>query len=459
MTVHIPDKHTPILVVDDDTGLLMSIKAALVSAGLPEPALVSDSRQVLDLVGKHRFHLVLQDLLMPHLGGLDVLRQLKKKHPTVECIVVTAVDELDTAVKAMQFGAYDYLVKPVDSNRLVISIDRALERHNLRHERSMSRAGHSFQALESPDAFKGMIAADPLMAGVFRHAEICAANMYNLLITGETGTGKEMLARIVHRLSPRSEGPFVPVNMAAVNVNLIESDLFGHVRGAFTGALAGKKGFFEAAGGGTLFLDEITELGPAAQATLLRVIEEKELYRLGSVKARSVDVRIMAASNRSLAQTVNAGEFRADLYYRLNTCRLEIPPLRKRKGDILPLAEHFLSKHARINGRNVDAIAPDLARELIGYAFPGNVRELENIIASGCIVATGDVLTRAAVELPEAAPKRRIEQNGHDATLAEVEARHIRRVMAAAHGNKTQAARLLGIGLRTLQRKLKTMKR
>lgn len=459
MTEHIPENRTPILVVDDDAGLLMSIRATLVSAGMPEPALVSDSRRVIDLVRKHRFHLVLQDLLMPHLDGLDVLRRLKRKHSEVECIVVTAVDEVDTAVKAMQFGAYDYLVKPVDSDRLVIAIDRALERYSLRHHRTLAETGHSFNQLAQPSAFEGMIAADPAMAGVFRHAEICAVNNYNLLITGETGTGKDLLARIIHRLSPRSDGPFLPVNMAAFNDNLIESHLFGHDKGAFTGALSDKKGFFEAAQGGTLFLDEITELRPAVQGTLLRVIEEKELYRLGSTKATNVDVRILAASNRNLRQAVQSGEFRADLYYRLDTCRVEIPPLRERRSDILPLARHFLKKHARLNGKPLATIAPDLADRLVAYPFPGNVRELENMIASACILETGTELSLSSVRLPDTGKPVGARRNDPLSTLAEVEARHIIRVLGAVSGNKTRAAHILGIGLRTLQRRLKKMGR
>ena len=342
----IPENPGAILIADDDKGLLLSIKAILVSAGFPEPAMVSDSSRVLSLIRQHGFQLLLQDLIMPPVGGMDILKQLKEESPEVECVIITAVDEVDSAVQAMKYGAYDYLVKPVDKERLIIVIDRALERYHLRKERIIQKTESSFQDLKRPEVFSDMIAEDPAMAKVFRYAEICAANEYNVLITGETGTGKGLLARAVHQLSPRSEKTFMAVNMAAFSKNLIEDDLFGHQKGAFTGALKDKRGFFETAQGGTLFLDEIAELSPEVQAALLRVLEEKELYRLGSTEVQHVDTRILAATNRNINEEVLAGKFRTDLYFRLNTCQIDIPPLRERKGDILPLATYFMKKHA-----------------------------------------------------------------------------------------------------------------
>ena len=250
----IPEKPGAILIADDDKGLLLSIKATLISSGFPEPAIVSDSSRVMDLVRQHGFQLVLQDLVMPPVGGMEILKQLKEEFPEVECIIITAVDDVGSAVQAMRYGAYDYLVKPVDKERLVIVIDRALERYHLRKERTLRKAASSFKDLKRPEVFADIIAKDPAMAKVFRHAEVCAGNDYNVLITGETGTGKGLLARALHRLSPRSEKTFMAVNMAAFSKNLIEDDLFGHQKGAFTGALRNKKGFFEA-----MLSEEITD--------------------------------------------------------------------------------------------------------------------------------------------------------------------------------------------------------
>ena len=453
----IPEKPGAILIADDDKGLLLSIKATLISAGFPEPAVVSDSSRVLDLIRQHGFQVLLQDLIMPPVGGMDILKQLKEESPEVECVIITAVDAVDSAVQAMRYGAYDYLVKPVDKERLIIAIDRALERYQLRRERTLSKTDISFEELRQPSAFSGMIAADPAMAKVFRHAEIIAASDYNVLITGETGTGKELLARALHRLSPRSKASFMAVNMAAFSRNLVEDDLFGHRKGAFTGALTDKKGFFEAAHGGTLFLDEISELSLAIQATLLRVLEEKELYRLGSTDVQHVDTRILAATNRNINEAVDAGKFRADLFFRLNTCQIDIPPLRERKGDILPLANYFLKKHAAINHKKIFGLASNLTERLMTYAFPGNVRELENIIVSACMVEQTRTLTLAAVPAAKLQPADETQTEVQFASLADVESNHIQRVLDAVGGNRTQAAKILEIGVRTLQRRLQTM--
>lgn len=451
----IPDSKTPILVVDDDVGLLSSIKATLVSSGMPEPALVSDSRRVMELVREHNFMVVLLDLMMPQIGGMEILQQVKEEFPDIECLIVTAIDEVSSAVKAMRFGAYDYLVKPLNSEKLIIAINRAIERYSFRHGLSLFERKQSFSNLKNPPAFNDMIAEDEEMALVFHQVEAVAPTDYSIVISGESGTGKEMVARIIHDLSNRSDGPFFAVNMGAFSKTLFEDEFFGHTKGAYTGAVGEKRGFFEDAYGGTLFLDEITELEPSLQGKLLRVIEERELYRLGSTKVKNVDVRIVAATNRDINSEIRKGEFRADLFYRLNMCHIKIPPLRERKKDILPLARHFLEKHARKNNKAIDSLAPDLAECLLGYAFPGNVRELENIIAAAVLLEKGKVLTLSSTRdlvLFSEPPQP------HDAELlplSEIEKSHIHRVMEATDGNRTRAAKILGIGLRTLQRKLK----
>lgn len=452
---YLPKHKTPILVVDDDMGLLLSIKATIASAGLPEPALVSDSRRVMDLVRNNDFHLVFLDLIMPHMGGMEILKIIKEEYPSLECVIVTAVDEVSSAVEAMKFGAYDYLVKPINSEKLIITINRALERYNLRNKLALFERSQTFENLKNPAAFEGMVARDKAMAMVFHQAEIAAPTDYNIVLTGESGTGKEMLARIIHNLSDRSHGPFVAVNMASFSKTLFEDDFFGHVKGAYTGAVFEKKGFFEAAQGGTLFLDEITELEPSLQGKMLRVIQERELYRLGSTESRNVDVRIISATNVDIEGAIKQGRFRNDLFYRLNMFHINIPPLREREHDILLLAHHFLKIHAERNQKEISSIDSGLGERLLVYPFPGNVRELENIIAKAVLLEENNSLTLSSVRdlIPLDYSARK--EGKRLRPLADVEKDHILRILEATGQNRTKAARILGIGLRTLQRKLK----
>ena len=451
----VPNNRTPVLVVDDDSGLLLSIKTTMLSAGFPEPALVTDSRRVLELVREHHFHLVLLDLIMPHQNGMEILQKIKEEFPSVECVMITAVDEVSSAVQAMKFGAYDYLVKPLPSEKMIIVINRALEKYNLRHKLALFEKSPSFSDLKKPRAFKDMVAEDEKMAMVFHQAEAVAFTDYSLVITGESGTGKEMLAQIIHRLSNRSKGSFVAVNMAAFNKNLFDDEFFGHTRGAYTGAQAERKGFFETAQGGTLFLDEITELEPELQGKLLRVVQEKELYRLGSSDTRSIDARIIAASNRDINEEIQKKRFRKDLFYRLSMFHINIPPLRERENDILPLAQHFLGIHAEKNQKEIDSLSPDFAERLLHYPFPGNVRQLESIIATAVLSEKGKALTLSSFPELMSSFETSSTKGGELLTLAELEKKHIQRALKITRGNRTRAAKIMGIGLRTLQRKLK----
>jgi DNA-binding NtrC family response regulator len=453
----IPNNRTPILVVDDDDALLLSIKATITSSGLPEPALVSDSRMVMDVVRENNFHLLLLDLIMPNTGGMEILRQVKEEFPTIECIIVTAVDDISSAVEAIKYGAFDYLVKPIIGEKLIITVNRALERYNLRHNLSLFEKNQLFSDLKNLSAFKEMVAYDEAMAMVFRQAEIAAPTDYNIVLTGESGTGKEMLARIIHDLSNRSEGPFVAVNMASFSKTLFEDDFFGHVKGAYTGATNEKKGFFEAAQGGTLFLDEVTELEHALQSKMLRVTEERELYRLGSTEMKNVDVRIISATNSDLEKEIKEGRFREDLLFRLNMFHINIPPLRQRKKDILPLARHFLQIHAQKNSKDLTSIDPDLAECLLAYSYPGNVRELESIIAKAVLLEEGKSLALSSIGDIVSSFQTVIRRKTNLMTLSELEKQHIRRVLEKTGQNRTKASRILGIGLRTLQRKLKLL--
>jgi DNA-binding NtrC family response regulator len=450
----IPDKYTPVLVVDDDEGLLLSIKATLVSSGLPEPALVSNSRNAVALMRAHHFRLVLLDLMMPHPNGITVLEQIKREFPDSECVVVSANDDVSTAVQAMSLGASDYLVKPLNSEKLLALINRSLEKYNLQNELARFGRKKVFSELKNPQAFTDMIAEDESMALVFHQVEAVAGTNYSVVINGESGTGKEMLARVIHRLSNRSKAPFYAVNMASFSKTIFEDEFFGHAKGAYTDAASDRRGFFEAAHGGTLFLDEITELDPSLQAKLLRVIEEREFYRLGSTEIRNVDVRIVAATNRDVNEEIIKNRFRADLYYRLNMYNIKIPPLRERKDDILPLANHFLNIHAKANNKKIRGLAPDLAERLLQSPFRGNVRELENIIAGAVLLEKGNSLTLASARslLPYTGPERR--KNFELLTLDELEKRHIKRVLEATGGNRPKAAKILGINVSTVYRKL-----
>jgi len=452
----IPEHDTPILVVDDDPGMLLSIKAILTSAGFPEPALVSDGGRVMELLMERPFHLVLLDLILPGISGIKLLGRMKSHHPDVECLIITAMDDAPTAVEAMKYGAFDYLVKPLAREKLLIAVQNALQRFDLLYKVRLLEKKAAFSDLSHKEAFKGMVAEDPLMARVFKEAETYAASDYNLVITGETGVGKDMLARIIHRLSPRANGPFMPVSMAALSRSLFENDLFGHAKGAYTGAFADKKGFFEEAHAGTLFLDEITELDLNLQGAILRVIQERELYRLGSTRAKKVDVRIIAASNKDLPEEVRLERFRRDLYYRLNVCHINIPPLRERKQDIIPISRHFIRIHAARNNKVINDLAPEAVSLLLSHDYPGNVRELENLIASAVVNETTGLLTGESIKplLPYTACGSGKEEHG-PLSLAEIERRHIQDVLKAAGGNRTRAAQILGIGLRTLQRRLK----
>ena len=451
----LPKKDTPILVVDDDTGLLTSMHAVIVSAGFPEPVLLSDGRSALDLMADHRFQLVLLDLRMPTMDGMELLKAIKSRHPQTECIVFTAVDDVETAIEAIRHGAYDYLVKGQNNEKLVLTISHAMERYSLRHERSLRDQIKTFADLRHPEAFQDLVTRDETMAAVFCQVEAVAPTDYNVIISGESGTGKEMLAKVIHRLSNRAEGPFVPVNMAAFSGSLFEHEFFGHARGAYTNAVDDKKGFLEEAQGGTLFLDEITELDLPLQGKLLRVIEEKELYRLGSTRLRNVDVRFIAATNRSIPAQIEAGRFRADLFYRLNTCSVKLPPLRERRGDVLTLARHFLRVHAAQNAKTLHDLDPEVIRRLKAYSFPGNVRELENIIASAVLVENGDRIGPGSINLPQTPPDEEGRQANRLLTLQEMEREHIRRVLETTCGDRAQAADILGVNLSTVYRKIK----
>ena len=459
---HIPSPPSPILIVDDDRGFLLSLKEILVSAGMPEPALVSEPDQVMDVMADQDFRFVLLDLVMPGITGMELLKQIKSVHFNTQCVIVTASDDISAAVEAMKLGAFDYLSKPLSYEKLIILIKRAMEQYVLRQGLSLFEGGGALSELKNPRAFDDLVAADLTMARVLRQVEMVAPTDYSVVITGESGTGKEKIARKIHELSNRAQGPFMALNMGAVSDTLFKDELFGHKKGAYTGAAVDRKGFFEAARGGTLFLDEITDLDIGLQSGLLRVIQEREFYRVGSTATVDVDVRILAATNKDVGEEIKQGRFRADLFHRLNMFHIDLPPLRERRGDILPLSRLFMERFSREIGKPLAGLTPELETHLMAHDFPGNVRELKNLVAKAVLMEKSDRLGCQAMDVcpPDGTgtgtPDAGSSGQRLDWTLAQVERDHILNVLDHVKGNQTQAAKILGIGRKTLHRKLKS---
>jgi len=411
----------------------------------------ADGEEALKIAGAEDVEVVLTDIRMPKLDGMALLDKLRALKGDVEVIMITAYGTVETAVAAMKQGAFDFLMKPLNVEHVRVLVNKAFEKRNLVSENLRLQA-----ELAEHRGIGNIIARSPQMKAVSDMVVRVAPTKATILITGESGTGKELVADAIHALSGRADKPLVKVNCASLAETLLESELFGHVRGAFTGAVADKKGRFEIADGGTLFLDEIGDISPAVQIRLLRVLQEKTFERVGGNKTVKVDVRIISASNQKLEAKVASGAFREDLYYRLHVVTINIPPLRERKGDIPLLAEHFRKKFARENKKPVKSITPKAMEMLEAHGWPGNVRELENVIESAVVLSRGNAITtdllpetiRNAVSHPAsvAVPL--------GASLSEAEKIVISGTLNHVGGNKTQAAKMLGIGTRTLYRKL-----
>ncbi|MGH7576115.1 MAG: sigma-54-dependent transcriptional regulator [Longimicrobiales bacterium] len=434
-----------VLIVDDEEGLREFIADALADDG-HDTATASDGLGALAQLHERAFEVMITDLRMPGaLNGVDVLRKAKAEQPEIEVIVLTAHGTVDTAVEAMKLGAFDYLEKPVSSpSQLRLIVSRALE-----HRRLVSLKDASARETET---LPPLTYGDPAMTGVVRAIEKVAPTNATALLLGESGTGKEVAARTIHRMSRRRDGPFIAVNCAAISESLMESEIFGHEKGAFTGATAARRGRIELAEGGTLFLDEIGELKPGLQAKLLRVLQERKFERVGGSRTIDADVRWIAASNRNLARMVQDGEFREDLYHRLAVFPVELPPLRERIQDIAPLAETLLARISVSLGRPPLRLDDEANRRIIAAAWRGNVRELANTLERAAILAEGDVIHGRDLVLTTLAPQS---DDGEARTMADIERAAIRRALADAGGNRRLAAERLGIGVRTLYEKLK----
>jgi two-component system response regulator HydG len=440
-----------VLVADDDPGLRESLERTLSREGY-QVVVASDGRAALERLQSGGIDLILTDLKMPGLSGIELLHAAKAISPDVDVILLTAFGTIEEAVKAMKDGAYDFLTKPVQRAQLQRVIRQALERRDLIQQNRALQ-----QRLDALLRQGAVIGASPAFRRMITLVEQVADSSATVLVQGESGTGKELVARAIHERSARRHGPFVAVNCAALPETLLESELFGYERGAFTGAAGRKEGRFELADGGTLFLDEVADLSAVTQPKILRVLQEGEFERLGGTKSIRVDVRIVAATNRDLGQMVRDQRFRGDLYYRLNVITVNVPPLRERREDIRLLAEHFLRLYAAKNNRRLEGFTDEALRRLEGYSWPGNVRELENVLERGVVLARATLLdlpdlpeeVAGATPLPEGVMTVRL-----GTPLAEVEQRLLEATLRATKGNKTLTARLLGIDPRTVSRKL-----
>lgn len=443
-----------VFVFDDDADSLQSVVAALRRDGF-EVLPFSDPRVGLDRLAEEGGDVVVTDLRMPGLTGMDVLRHVTRTHPGVPVVVLTAYGTVEGAVDAVRSGASDFLMKPVEIPRLRAAVFKAVKERGMRRELERLREESGRAA-----GVEGIVGSSRAMEEVFRKIRLVAPTRMNVLITGESGTGKELVARAVHALSPRNGKPFLPLNCAAIPETLLESELFGYEKGAFTGATAARPGKLESAEGGTLFLDEVGDVPLAIQAKLLRAIEQKEVLRVGSSQVLNVDVRILAATNQDLKTLVEAKTFREDLYYRLNVFGIVVPPLRERREDIPKLAGHLLELLAAESSAPQKKLAPAALKALLAYRWPGNVRQLRNALETAVLVSGGDVIELQ--DLPGEVIQGVVSPSSPEPiplpasrTLTEIERDAIRDALAKTGGNKTAASKLLGIALRTLHRKVK----
>jgi DNA-binding NtrC family response regulator len=438
-----------ILIIEDDVTIRSTVHDLLAKRGY-EVEVAEDGLSGLDLYGRRAFDLVLLDLRLPDIHGRDVLAAMREADEQALVIVMTAYPEVRSAVEMLKAGAYDYLNKPFENDELREAVRRALETRRLKLEVERLRI--------CAEPVEGLIGQSPAFVAMLEVTRrIAAAQRVPVLIRGESGTGKELVAQAIRSLSPRAAGPWVTLNCSALPEGLLESEMFGHEKGAFTDAKSAKRGLLELADGGTLFLDEIGDLSLALQPKLLRALETQSFRRVGGQKEMQVDVRFVAATNRDLEAMVKAGKFREDLYYRLNVGSIDVPPLRARREDLGLLAAHFIERAAQMMGVARTGVTPSLQAWLERYAWPGNVRELRNVIERALILSGGETIK------PEHLPKEIIGGGERPADcggetvllpLAEIERRHIRRVLEACRGNKTQAAKVLGITRLTLRHKV-----
>jgi len=441
-----PKAAQKILVVDDSPDTLEMLQRKLAAEGYVVFT-ASGVPEAVDLLAGEAVDLVITDLKMPGISGLDLVRHVRENLPDAEVMLITGYATVEGAVEAVKTGAEEYLPKPFTDEELLAAVGRSLEKLRLRRA-----AGVAPEKEDRPDEF-GLIGESEAVRGVRRAIRKAATATATVLITGESGTGKELVARAIHYHSARSAAPFVPVNCGAIPQELLESELFGYVKGAFTGARETRPGFFQTAAGGTIFLDEVSETSLAMQVKLLRVLQDTEISMVGSRQPQAVDVRVVAATNKDLAALVTKGQFREDLFYRINVITVDVPPLRDRGDDVLLLARFFVGKYAAEAGKPALRFSDEVLTALRNHAWPGNVRELENLVQRLVVMAESDDID--VKDLPALMRFPAPRGKGIQRPLAEVEAEHITAVMESVGGNKTRAAEILGIDRKTLRGKLK----
>ncbi len=438
-----------ILICDDEAEILRYLQKLLSGQGYEVETFDSGNRLLQRLETAGEGDLLLQDVRMPDMDGLAVFRRVKELRPELPTIIMTAYGSIDAAVEAIKLGAYDYITKPFPKEKILGVLENLFERELLLKENRELR-----DELHGAAASGSMVFRSRIFREVYDFTLQVAASESNILILGESGTGKELIASTIHHSSPRRGAPFYSINCAALTESLLESQLFGHVRGAFTGAFATQKGILAEADGSTLFLDEVGDMSLAVQAKLLRVIQEGEFIPVGSTRPKSVDIRFIAATNKDLEGEIRAGRFREDFYYRLNVITINLPPLRERVDDIEPMARHFLSRFAARMKKDLSGISPEAVRLLESYHWPGNARELENVMERAVILARGVTITPDALPMRSSMPLKGGGGSGTNISLEVLEREHIRQVLAANGYHKSRCAEILGISRKTLDRKI-----
>jgi len=445
---------TKILVVDDEEYMLKLFEKILTKQGHKVRTAISGT-EAISLLEKNDFDLIFSDLLMPDLGGIDLLKEVKAGYPDIPFIVITAYGTIESAVEAMKTGAFDYLTKPFHKDDILLAVGKALKYCELSNEIKRLR-----EKLKDKDEFKKIVGKSKAMQDVLKLVARVADSQATILIQGESGTGKELIARLIHNLSSRRDKPFIAVDCGIFSEHLLQSELFGHIKGAFTGAVKDKKGLFIAADKGTLFLDEIGSISQAMQLNLLRMLQEKEVRPIGSIVSIKGDVRVVAATNIDIEQAMHEGKFRRDLYYRLAVVIVDLPPLRERKSDIAALVYHFMRKYAAIYDRELSDIMPEAMRVIMENPWPGNVRELENVIERAVLLSTGPLIDKASLPLParQKIPYKTNQlkpfKNVIKTVGSEAERKAILKTLEETSGNKTKAARILGISRSSLYNKI-----
>jgi two-component system NtrC family response regulator len=447
-------KNYNILVIDDEAAQRDILTGYLKKKGYKIFSAPS-GKEGINVAEKNPVDIILSDFKMPDLSGLEVLKQVKKINPEISFVIVTAFGTVENAVKAMRLGAFDYISKPVDLDELDLMIDKIIEHKNLVSENQLLKT-----QLQEKHKISSIVSQSPTMEEVINIAARVAESKATVLITGENGTGKEVLAKAIHYRSPRKDSPFVAVNVPALTETLLESELFGHEKGAFTGADRMKKGRFEIADTGTIFLDEVGDIPQSIQVKLLRVLQEHQFERVGGTEKIEVNVRIIAATNKDLEGEIKVGSFREDLYYRLNVVSVKIPPLRERKEDIIPLTENFIEKFCKENDKEVLGVSKEVVDILMKYNYPGNVRELENIIERAVVLTRGKVITLSdlPMNIKGFKEEKTIPELGEMTLTEQVEALEkelIYDALQESKGNQTKAGKLLGLTERNLRYKLK----